>query len=113
MHTCHAQIAGTYHYAVRARAFVKAGLFGPTLVGGTMMLVGVVENLGVVVINVISSEDVGYQFQGRGLSNTSLPHKKDSVWRFRLVLRCLDYPLLERFHVAGNTVRGATLKDSF
>ena len=55
--------AYTYHYAVLARKFVKSGRGGPALVVGTTSLVGIVENVEVVVANVVASKDIGDEFQ--------------------------------------------------
>ena len=46
----------TYHYAVFACKLVKAGLTGSTLTGRNTLLVGVIEG---VVVNVVTSEDIG------------------------------------------------------
>ena len=91
---------GTYHYAVLARNLVNAGGVGLALIGRTTLLVHMVENLKVITISVVSGENIGEQFQNRGLSNTCLSNNKDGVWRFRFVLRCLDDPLPKRLYVA-------------
>ena len=49
----------TYCYAVPARKFVTAGRAGLALVVTTASFVGVVEDLEVVVINVITGKDIG------------------------------------------------------
>jgi len=92
--------AGTYHYAVLARKFAKVGRVGLALVVRTMLLVGVVEGIEVVVVDVIAVKDIGDKFQDRGLSNASLPNKKDGIWPIRLVLGCFDDPLLKGLYVA-------------
>ena len=76
--------ANTYHPAVLARKFVKAHRFGPALVGRSAILVGMVEDVEVVVINVFAVKDVGEEFQECRLSDTSLSKKKDGVWCIRL-----------------------------
>ena len=91
-------IGGTYHYAVGALEFINAGQFGLALVARTILLVGGLENFKVVVIHVVAVKYIGDEFQGRGLANTILPKKKNSVWR--LFLRCYDDPLLEKRDVA-------------
>ena len=53
----------TYHQVVLTRKLVKAGLVGPTLVLKTTMLVGVVEKVEVVVVNIITGKDIGNEFQ--------------------------------------------------
>jgi hypothetical protein len=53
----------TYHYAIFARKFVKAGRVGLTLVVRTTSLVGTVENVEVIVINVVASKDIGDKFE--------------------------------------------------
>ena len=53
----------TYHQAVLTRQPVKAGLVSPTLVLETSMLVGVVEDVKVVVVNIITGKDIGNEFQ--------------------------------------------------
>ena len=55
--------AYTYHYAVLARKFVKSGGVGLALVVGTTSLVGIVEDVKVVVVNVVASKDIGDEFQ--------------------------------------------------
>ena len=57
------------------------------------MLVGAVEDIKVVVVNVLAEKDIGDKFQSRGLADTSLSKKKDGVWRF--VPRRIDYPFPE------------------
>jgi hypothetical protein len=54
--------ANTYHYAVAARNFVKAGRAGLSLVV-TTLLVCVVKDVGVVVINVVASKGIGEELQ--------------------------------------------------
>ena len=56
-----------------------------TLVVRTTSFIGVVEDTEVEMINVITGKDIGDEFQDRGLSNTSLSDKKDSVWHIRPV----------------------------
>ena len=103
--------ANTYHLAVLARKFVKADRLGPTLVGRSAILVGMVEDVVVVVINVFAVKDVGEEFQECRLSDTSLSKKKDGVWCIRLVRRCVDNSLLETLYVARNRVRTGTPKE--
>jgi len=55
--------AYNHHYAVLARKFVKSGGVGPALVVGATSLVGIVEDVEVVVANVIASKDTGDEFQ--------------------------------------------------
>jgi len=57
------------------------------------VLVGAVEDIKVVVVNVLAEKDIGDKFQSRGLADTSLSKKKDGVWRF--VPRRIDYPFPE------------------
>jgi len=54
--------AYTYHYAILARKFVKSGGGGLTLGVGTT-LVGIVEDVEVVVVNVVASKDISDEFQ--------------------------------------------------
>jgi hypothetical protein len=54
---------GTYSYAIFARKFVKAGRAGLALVVRTTSFVGMVENIEVIMINVVTSEDIGDEFQ--------------------------------------------------
>ena len=51
---------GTYRDAIVAREFVKAGRVGLALV--VRSLIGMVEYAEVVIINVISNEDIGDEF---------------------------------------------------
>jgi len=67
----------------------------------TTLFVGAVKDFEVVVVNVSTGENIGDEFQERGFASTSLSNKKDSVRCFKLVLRCLDDPLLEKLYVAG------------
>jgi len=53
---------GTYRHAIVAREFVKAGRVGLALVLRTTSLVGTVEYVEVVNINVISNQDIGDEF---------------------------------------------------
>ena len=55
--------AYTYHYATPARYLVKSGRVGLALVVRTILLVGMVENIEVVAINVVASKDIGDEFQ--------------------------------------------------
>ena len=61
--THYAQYAGTYHYAVFAREFVKAGRVGLTLVARPTLLVAAVEDFKVVAIGIIADKDIGEEFQ--------------------------------------------------
>jgi hypothetical protein len=96
--------SGAYYYVVVALKFVKARLVSPRLGFCTIFLVGVVEDIEVVVINIIADKDIGDEFQDRRLANAGLPNKKDGV---DIVLRCLNNTLLERLHVARNTIRAS------
>ena len=51
--------SGAYHHAVLAREFVKAGGVGLALVGGTTLLVGMVENVKVIMSSVIHGKNIG------------------------------------------------------
>jgi len=55
--------ACTYHYTVLTRKFVKAGRVCLALVVRTTLLVGMVESVEVVVINVVTSKDIGDEFE--------------------------------------------------
>ena len=90
--------ASTYHYAVVARKFVNAGRCGLALAVRTTLLVGGLENVGVIVINIVAAKDIAEEFQSRGLADTSLPEKKDGVWCF--LLRYADESLLESLYLA-------------
>ena len=57
------QHVGTYHYAVVASDFVKAGRVGLSLAAGTTLLVVVVEDFKAVAINSVSDKDIGKEFQ--------------------------------------------------
>ena len=48
----------SYHYAVLTRKFIMAGAVGLTLIARTTFLVGVVEDIEVVVINVVASKNI-------------------------------------------------------
>jgi len=80
------KIRRTHYYAILARKLVKAGQVSLTLVGRTTSLVGMVEDVQVVVVSVISGKDIGDELQDRGFSDTSLSNNKNSVRYFRLVL---------------------------
>jgi len=75
-----------YHYAVCAPKLVNTGGVGVTLVIRTTLFVGVVEDLEIVVINVLAGKGIGDKLQDCGLSDTSLPDKKDGEWRICFVL---------------------------
>jgi len=53
---------GTYRHTIVARMFVKAGRVGLALVVRTTSLVGTVEYVEVIIINVVSNEDIGDEF---------------------------------------------------
>ena len=55
--------AGAYNYAVLARKFVKVGRVGLALVIRTMLLVGVLERVEVVVVDVVAVKDIGDEFE--------------------------------------------------
>ena len=55
--------AGTYHYAVVAREFVKTSRVGLGLITQITLLVGAVEDSEVVVINFLSGNYIGDEFQ--------------------------------------------------
>jgi hypothetical protein len=57
------KMPNTYHCAVLARKFVKPGGVGLALVVRTTLLVGMVENVEVVVIIVVASKDIGNEFE--------------------------------------------------
>jgi hypothetical protein len=63
----------------------------------TTLFIGAVEDVKTAVIDVFASNDIGNEFQDRGLSNASLSNKKDSDC---LILCNLDVPFLERLYVA-------------
>ena len=100
--THYAQSTGTYHHAIFALEFVKAGRVGLTLAAGTLLFIAIVEDLEVVAINSVANKDIGDEFQNCRLADTSLPNKEDGIRCLNLVLRCLDDPLLERLYIARN-----------
>ena len=53
----------TYYYAVFALELIKAGRVGLALIIRTTLLVGVVEDFGLVVINVFAVKNIGDKFQ--------------------------------------------------
>ena len=55
--------AYTYRYTILARKLVKPDRVGLALIVGTISLVGIVENVEVVVVNVVASKDIGDEFQ--------------------------------------------------
>ena len=89
----------TYHYTVVTFDFVKAGGVGLTLLPGTILLVIAVGGFKVVVINIVTDEDIGKVFQEHGFADTCLSNQKDGVRCWKLVVRCLDDPFLERLDV--------------
>ena len=62
-HTHNIHNTHTYHYAVLAPKLVKSGRVGLALVVMATLLVGMVENIEVVVINIVASKDIGDEFQ--------------------------------------------------
>ena len=91
--------ARTYHYAVATRKFVKMGRAGLALGITITLLICVVEDVGVIGTNAVSNENIRDEFQDRGLSDTSLSDKKDSVSESRIL--AFDDTPFERRHVAG------------
>ena len=89
----------TYHCAVATRKFVKMGRASLALVITTTLLICVVGDVGVIGTNVVANENIRDEFQDRGLSNTSLSDKKDSVSESRIL--AFDDTPFERRHVAG------------
>jgi len=65
-------IVGTYHNAVLACEFVKARRFGLALIIRTSFLVGMIENVDVVMTSIVAGKDIGDEFQERRFSDTSL-----------------------------------------
>ena len=55
--------AATYHDAVLAFKFVKARRIGLTLVSRCTLFVGMIKSLEVVVVNVVTGEDIGNELQ--------------------------------------------------
>jgi len=62
----------THHYAILARKLVKAGRVSLALVVRTTLLVGMVEDIEVVVVNVIAGKDIGDEFQDSVESHTGI-----------------------------------------
>ena len=54
---------GTYYYAVFALELIKAGRVGLALIISTTLLVGVIEDIDLVVINVFADKNIGDKFQ--------------------------------------------------
>jgi hypothetical protein len=52
----------TYHYAVVAHKFVKAGRIGLALVVTITLLISVVEGAKIVAMNAVAGEDIGDEF---------------------------------------------------
>jgi hypothetical protein len=101
-HTRRIQSASTYHYAILARKLIQAGRGGLTLIVRTTLFIGVVENIEVAVINIISDKDIGDVFQDQRLSDTSLANKRDCVW---LIRPALMTPFLRDSTSLDNTVK--------
>ena len=57
------EIRDTHRCAALTRKFVNAGRVGPTLVVRTTLLVGVVQGMEVVVMEVVAVKDIGDEFQ--------------------------------------------------
>jgi len=92
--------SNTYCYTVVTSKFMKVDRAGQTLVVRIILGVGRVEDVEVVMIRIVAAQDIGNEFQQRGLSNTSLPDKNYVVWRFFHVILCLDDPLHEGVYIA-------------
>ena len=103
-HTHFASIS-TYHYAVVACKFVKAGRPGLAI----LTLVAVDHKA--VVINIAADEDIGEEFHECGFADTSLSNQEDGIICLNLVLRCLDDPLLERLYVTRKYGPERCIKD--
>jgi len=71
------------------------GRVGPILAVRNILVVGKVkdvEDVEGVVVSIVAAQDIGSEFQQRGLSNTRLPNKNDVVWSFALLFRVLVIP---------------------
>ena len=53
---------GTYRHSIVARKFVQVGRVGLALVVRTTSLVGTIEYVEVIIINIVSNEDIGDEF---------------------------------------------------
>jgi hypothetical protein len=62
-HTHRVQNTSTYHEAIFACEFVKAGRVGLTLMARTMLLVAVIDDVKIVVIKIVAEKDIGDEFQ--------------------------------------------------
>jgi hypothetical protein len=80
---CPLSSAGRLPYSKSLNSLHGVGL---TLIIRTGLFVDVVEYFEVIATHFIAGEDIGDEFQERGLSDTSLSNKKDGVWRSNLVL---------------------------
>jgi len=54
---------GTHHYAILTRKLVKAGRVSLALVVRTTSLVGMIEDVEVIVTNVVAGKGIGDEFQ--------------------------------------------------
>jgi len=70
------QDTSTYHHAIFAHWFVKAGRVGLTLVAQTILSVAAVENSEVIAINVVAGKDISDEIQ---LADASLSNKEDGA----------------------------------
>ena len=78
----------TYHYAIVAHQFVKAGRVCLALVVRTTL-----RSMPLPETTLATSS------RTEDFPTPSSPNKKDSLWRFRLVVRLLDKPLFEGHYV--------------
>jgi len=62
------------------------GRLGLTLTARTTSLVFLVKDFGLIARKAFAGKDVVEEFQECGLSGTSLPNKKNGVWRLSVVL---------------------------
>ena len=62
-HVHHIHNTHTYRDAVLAPKLIKSGRVCLALVVRTALIVGMVENVEVVVINIVASKDIGDEFQ--------------------------------------------------
>jgi len=102
MRACMFTNTNTYCYVVVASKFIKVDRVGPTLVARIIFGLDRVEDAKAVMIGIVAAQDIGQ----RAPFNTSLPNKSDVVWRFCLVIWCLDDPLHEGVYATslGNKV---------
>lgn len=91
--------SATYRHVVLALESIDFGRVGLAVFARVTRLVGLVDDIEVIVANLIACDHVGDKLEHRGLANTRLANDEDSIFRCADVLR-FDDTLSERRDIA-------------